>query len=702
MKEDYIWVPWFSELARKISNAGEQYLIEKSKEVNWIKDKPPLLAFGDENIDPFSFFYFLASKMWINDQETVYSSVGEVFEMEAQCPGKSIIPAIFTNNLFHNGKIFRPDLLWILFHEAVDNNIDQQNFKNVLDIPGVGVNKLTQCLFLINPLRFFSVDKKITKLLGHSSVRALHIEINSDEGVEHYESILKDIKIFFPGCEFPEINQFLYLISSEELLIKATPKFFQVSSNAYNDWEDWWESNNSDPNGERTFKESSHVFTGAPRSNERRYPLSEPERGDVVLVRYGRAEGRGIGVVNENEYSTNSVIDSADSFNKNAVIHVYWINKASAELAAHTPIIGFSNAGENTQNAFRMTDNYKVSFDLIEKIKAEKPNGPPPSRIHPLNTILYGPPGTGKTYAISKRCVEICDGRTERSNEEIRSRYRELIEEKRVEFVTFHQSYGYEEFVEGLRPDTGGVGSAGFSLVPTAGVLKRIAERACENSEEAYVLVIDEINRANVSKVLGELVTLLEEDKREGADNEVKLTLPYSEVSFSLPRNLYILGTMNTADRSIALLDTALRRRFEFEEMSPNPRILSEFSESTGIELPKVLGVINTRLEWLLDRDHLIGHAWFMGVNSRADVDRIMRHKIIPLIAEYFYDDWNKVQAVLGGGDEFVRKESLSVPPNLEGESEERYRWTIQKNFSEKAFERLIAGKELTKEGQSE
>ena len=115
MKRDYIWVPWFSELALKISENGESYLIEKSKKVNWINPKPALLAFEDENIDPFSFFYFLASKMWIKQQETVYSSVHEEFEIEAQCPGESIIPVPFMKILFHNGKDFYPDLLWSLF-----------------------------------------------------------------------------------------------------------------------------------------------------------------------------------------------------------------------------------------------------------------------------------------------------------------------------------------------------------------------------------------------------------------------------------------------------------------------------------------------------------------------------------------------------------------------------------------------------------
>ena len=146
--------------------------------------------------------------------------------------------------------------------------------------------------------------------------------------------------------------------------------------------------------------------------------------------------------------------------------------------------------------------------------------------------------------------------------------------------------------------------------------------------DNPYVLVIDEINRANVSKVLGELVTLLEEDKREGRENEISVTLPYSRKKFTLPSNLHILGTMNTADRSIALLDTALRRRFQFEEMPPDH---TQLGTVDGIELPNVLSAINERLEWYIDRDHLIGHAWFMGAKSKKQIDDIMHNQNYPV-----------------------------------------------------------------------
>lgn len=326
-----------------------------------------------------------------------------------------------------------------------------------------------------------------------------------------------------------------------------------------------------------------------------------------------------------------------------------------------------------------------------------------------LNTILYGPPGTGKTYSTTNICIEICDGgSTEgKGDGELRERIRKLRDEERVEFVTFHQSYGYEEFVEGLRPVSGrseseaGSGhselsesppratSEGLNLEVYDGVLKRIANRARDDEDgKPYVLVIDEINRANISKVLGELVTLLEEDKRDGGENEVSVTLPYSGEPFTLPSNLYILGTMNTADRSIALLDTALRRRFEFREMPPQPDLLEQVE---GIDLKAALDAINDRLEYLIDRDHLIGHAWLMKCQNKEDIDSVMRSKIVPLLAEYFYDDWNKVSSVLGGGNHFVGREKLSRPPGMEDDAgEDRYRWTVKEPPYEKEAYRIL------------
>ena len=315
-----------------------------------------------------------------------------------------------------------------------------------------------------------------------------------------------------------------------------------------------------------------------------------------------------------------------------------------------------------------------------------------PAQNQPLNRILYGPPGTGKTYQTARHCVEICDeicDRTPDDEKKIRDRYRELVKCKRIEFITFHQSYGYEEFVEGLRPAPS---EDGLRLEATPGVLKRIADRARENRGSPYVLVIDEINRANISKVMGEMITLLEEDKREGAKHEVAVTLPHSKKQFTLPANLHILGTMNTADRSIALIDTALRRRFDFEEMAPKPELLKVVE---GINRRAVLEAINARLEYLIDRDHLIGHAWLM--DAKAEVDHIMRRKIIPLLEEYFYDDRRKVRAVLGNTDDFVERSELKRPPGLDdAETEERFRWTVRKEFPEGAYDRLVKGRSTT------
>lgn len=212
-----------------------------------------------------------------------------------------------------------------------------------------------------------------------------------------------------------------------------------------------------------------------------------------------------------------------------------------------------------------------------------------------------------------------------------------------AEFITFHQSFAYEEFVEGIRPQVDQDGEISYGVA--AGVFRRICQRAQSDPHKTYLLVIDEINRANIAKVFGELITLIEDDKRLGKSNAVQVTLPYSGDRFGVPENLFILGTMNTADRSIALLDLALRRRFTFIELMPDWSLLKTVS---GVDLSKLLERLNARIVALLDRDHQIGHSYLYGVSDITALHFAWYYRIVPLLQEYFYNDAERLRAVLG------------------------------------------------------
>jgi len=281
----------------------------------------------------------------------------------------------------------------------------------------------------------------------------------------------------------------------------------------------------------------------------------------------------------------------------------------------------------------------------------------------PLNQILYGPPGTGKTYNTINKSISIAnpDFDLKQDRKIIKKEYDRLVGEGQIVFTTFHQSMSYEDFVEGIKPKTDD--NVGVTYEIENGIFKSICSKSLSKTENNYVLIIDEINRGNISSIFGELITLIEEDKRLGKEEELKVTLPYSKEGFGVPSNLYIIGTMNTADRSVEALDTALRRRFSFDEMPPMPEVLINEHSTNGIiivgeeriSLVDILKTINQRIEILLDRDHLIGHSFFINVTTEDDLRKTFAKNILPLLQEHFYGDYGKIALVLG--EEFCKAE---------------------------------------------
>ena len=242
----------------------------------------------------------------------------------------------------------------------------------------------------------------------------------------------------------------------------------------------------------------------------------------------------------------------------------------------------------------------------------------------------------------------------------LKSSSKSSTEIRRYEFVTFHQSYAYEEFIEGIKPKMSDGDSADIEYEIKQGVFLNICNRAKLDPDHDYCLFIDEINRGNVSAIFGELITLIETDKRAGNENEIAIKLPYSGMEFSVPKNLYIIGTMNTADRSVEALDSALRRRFSFIEMLPDSDVIDQQEVGAiieGISVRDVLDTINKRIEALLSRDYLIGHSYFLNLTSPSELMEAFANKVIPLLQEYFYNDYYKLLLVLGPG--FVSKVSV-------------------------------------------
>ncbi len=635
MKEIYVWAPYFRELARKVADRGELNLIDAAKRVAWKQEGPqsPLLNYGDQNIDPFSFFYTIAANSPAAvSRKRIYESLRDIYDMEAELPIELDEAFVFPtppriNTLFHSGGQGDPTLLWRLFRSAVSGfeHIDAEDFEGALAIGNVALKKLTQTLYLVNADSFLPIDDHTT------SLRLFQFEKPPNQvSLAEYANLIELLRNAFPGCHLFEINLFAYLRSTG--LVVRPGHCFQISTNVYNEKEDHWPD----------FNDGNHVFTGGPGQNMQ-YPLGKPEQGDVVLVRYGRWEGRGIAVVYRNDYRE-------EGWAEDRRLHVLWLNKTSANLSDNAPVIGFSEAGTATRDAFRNADAYAPTFDLLERISPAEPKeiiSDAPAE-HPRNRILYGPPGTGKTWHAVNHALAIL-GETEVHTGIERDRFDEFrFDPERgtgqIAMVTFHQNFAYEDFIEGIRPALDG-DTVAYRM--HHGIFKRIAKAAEKQPNRRFVLIIDEINRGNIAKIFGELITLIEDSRRIGRDDQTFVTLPYSDETFAVPDNLYLIGTMNTADRSIQLLDTALRRRFTFLEMMPDPRHVGVSRDFDGVDCTRMLAAINERISALLDREHQIGHTYLLHVRDMDQLAEAFQNRIFPLLQEYFFDDWAKIRAVL-------------------------------------------------------
>ncbi|MEW4454576.1 AAA family ATPase [Bremerella sp. JC817] len=330
-----------------------------------------------------------------------------------------------------------------------------------------------------------------------------------------------------------------------------------------------------------------------------------------------------------------------------------------AEIARMDPVVARAGANDGKTSITQKVGNVlrRYSHPDCELVQAQKYSEPP---------LFWKEKQTRwRLHDEADDCLE--------ELKELAARIRDYTPQpsvvRRYDFVTFHQSYSYEDFVEGIKPvvmdetESDAAGEVAYCVQP--GIFRRMVKRAMDDPGNSYALFIDEINRTNISNVFGELITLIEPDKRMRFDEKtsewidgVRVKLPYthtmlpSEPLFGVPDNLYLIGTMNTADRSIALLDLALRRRFSFEEVMPDPSLLTRVApietEDGPIHLDLMLDRMNQRIEFLYDRDHTIGHSYLMKVRTFDELQTVFLEKIVPLLHEYFYGDWEKVQLVLG------------------------------------------------------
>lgn len=633
----YSWVPFFKAICTEIAALSkdattrdyEMYL--KSKDT-FQQDHAILQV---QFADPFSYIYALAQRSTKYQRTDTFTKAKNAFKISIDLPTDYIFPTPTPNTLslfYAKGNYITKDstaigstVIWDLFDEVFHNKeVTPDNFRKVLSLKNVGVTKLTQVLFLINPEKYIPFDTQMNSLpipeLANLRDSVSQIEAN---GFPAYKNAIDSLHKAFPGCNMYEINLLNVLLNeADENQLRVSNKYCQVSS--------WAEGQQAETDYFNDFVEQNGVWTGGAtsESGKTEYPLLDFQKGDIVLVRKGTKNLGGVGIIIENGYEP-------DGWDEDSMIKIVWLAKKTGWTEdALGQRVGFARATEKTINAFR--ENYPEAFAFIQSVQQKQRVMVNHSLQQYKNLIFQGPPGTGKTrlakqvalWLVSavpkdKTLIQAIDENSFTQEPDI-----EGIPE--IELIQFHPSYSYEDFVRGIVTET--TGDKVHYKVENK-VLAKIAAEAAkpENQQKAFVLIIDEINRANLPSVLGELIYAL-----EYRDKEVSTMYTFGETNkITLPHNLYIIGTMNTADRSVGHIDYAIRRRFSFVPVPPNEEAITHPKAKELFKKVQQLFTDYTAPDFN-KADVAIGHSYFLC--SDAEIAMKLKYDIKPILTEYVND----------------------------------------------------------------
>ncbi len=642
----YTWVPFFKELGRWLGDfeQDQQALVDilQKAGVNAPNDQyPEGHSIPLTEIDPFTFFALL-TKHGPERQLAICSQLKTLLNLKAAAPvdvdGVPTSPA--QKSWLFQYKYLRQHtdipLLWKLYHQVQANQVTDEVFGAVRALHGVGVAKLTQSLFYLQPDRYFPIngqtepyleaydlDPKVTSFTQYQTLLSDLEEVtDAPYPVLSYVAWLEnrladDIPTYTPEqLSVSGMAPAYYCVGVDWSGNDQLPSFLErgIWKNGY--WDKFLNIVKKVPVGARVAAKAVHT-----ENNAAGVSVTAMKIRALGTVTGNPGDGRTLEVAWDEEFTPFKLVDQGSYWKTISAVKKESLRKAIfGTNQPPLPPVGGGDPPVIPPNA-----------------KRQYPNPVP----YALNTILYGPPGTGKTYHTLEIAAHIVSGEMPDNHAEAKHLFDEL-RGNQIEFITFHQSYTYEDFVIGIKPS---LLTEGLGFERHEGVFYRVCQRALDNyqnpaqSVRNYVLIIDEINRANISRVFGELITLLEDDKRVGAPNALTVTLPLNTTiggraqleELSVPPNLFILGTMNTADKSIALVDIALRRRFEFKGYYPQYELLG-----LDFTISSVMKALNKEIyDRKRSADFLIGHAYFLG-KTVEELPGILNKKILPLLMEYF------------------------------------------------------------------